>query len=96
MAKPLKSEIICTRCIVHLIRNNSFILFACPSVCLYSINAKMTEPSGPNFYMATHVTLGKVYEHVKVEQICSEKYLSFLKKEKSTKGIKSLPSTKIF
>ena len=34
-------------------------LSVCLSVCLYPINVKMTEPIGPTFFMATHMTTGK-------------------------------------
>ena len=32
------------------------------SVCLYPINVKTAEPIGPKFFVAHHVTTGKVYE----------------------------------
>ena len=32
------------------------------SVCLYPINVKTAEPSGPKFFVGHDVTTGKVYE----------------------------------
>ena len=44
----------------------SRILYICLSVCLYPINVKTTEPTGPILCVESHVTQRKGYEWLKV------------------------------
>ena len=49
------------------------IYFDCLSVCLYSINVKMTELIGPKFCVGLHMTPGKVYGWSKFSKIRLQK-----------------------
>jgi len=62
-------------------------LSVCLFVCLYPINVKTAEPSGPKFFVGHHVTTGKVYEWSKFQIFVSIKIrssLNFWKFWKST------------
>ena len=50
----------------------------CLSVCLYPINVKTTEPTGPKFCMRPHMTPGKVYGCSKLQKVESKSF-KFLK-----------------
>ena len=56
-----------------------YINLACLFVCLYPINIKTAEPTGPKFFVGNHVTTGRFMNDQNF------KYLSALKSSKSTK-----------
>ena len=68
MFPPLKQNKRCKSrylSFVYLVEFNlsifKFGLSVCLSVCLYPINVKTAEPIGPNFFVGSRVTPGKVY-----------------------------------
>ena len=58
-------------------QNLLYIYFTCLSVRLYTINVKSADPIGPYFFVATHMTKGKVWT-VKDETFCLETSLNLL------------------
>ena len=51
-----------------------YLIILCLYLCLYPINIKTAEPIGFTFFMATHVTQGKlVYEPLKLNILARKK-----------------------